>query len=404
MISIDNIRAQFPILNQKVYGKDLVYFDNAATTQKPNRVVDAISQYYHTTNSNVHRGVHYLSQRATEQMEDARKLIANFIGAQRPESIVFTKGTTDAINLVANSYAETFLQEGDEIIITEMEHHSNIVPWHLVAKRKKLKLRYIPLTDHGTLDIDALDALINIHTKLISLTWVSNTLGTVNPIHDIVQVAQAKGVHVLVDAAQAVQHMPVNVQELGVDFLVASGHKMYAGTGIGFLYGKYELLSAMEPYQGGGSMIRTVTMNEVTYTDVPFRFEAGTPHIAGAISLGEAVKFIQDIGIQQIAEHEHKLLEYAISKLEAMDRVIVVGKPAQRAGAISLVFENAHPFDVGELLDKQGIAVRTGHHCCQPIMDRYGFKGTLRVSFAVYNTLEEIDRLAVALQKALSML
>lgn len=404
VIPIHQVREQFPILQQKVYGKPLVYLDNGATTQKPLQVIDAISDYYKTTNSNVHRGVHYLSQQATDQMEDARQKIAHFIGAANNESIIFTKGTTDGINLVANAYAESFMQQGDEIIITEMEHHSNIVPWQLVAQRHQLTLKYIPLTDEGTLDLSQLPKLLSTRTKIIALTWVSNTLGTVNDVEAVIDVAHKHNVHVLIDAAQAVQHMPVDVQKLNADFLVASGHKMYAETGIGFLYGKPELLAQMQPYQGGGSMIGTVTMDTVTFADLPFRFEAGTPHISGAISMGAAVQFINQLGIQNIAEYEKDLMLYAETQLAQVAGVVLVGKPAQRAGALSMVFEGMHPFDVGELLDKQGVAVRTGHHCCQPIMDRYQYQGTLRASIAVYNTKEEIDIFVTALEKAIRML
>lgn len=404
MIPIQKVREKFPILQQKIYGKPLIYLDNGATTHKPIEVIDAISEYYQNTNSNVHRGVHFLSQRATDQMEEARHDLTKFVGAASSESIIFTKGTTDGINLVANAYAESFMQEGDEIIITEMEHHSNIVPWQLVAQRHRLVLKFIPLTDRGTLDLEQLPALITQRTKIIAMTWVSNTLGTVNDVEKVIQIARKIGVNVLVDAAQAVQHMPVDVQALDVDFLVASGHKMYAETGIGFLYGRPELLSKMQPYQGGGSMIGTVTMNAVTYADLPFRFEAGTPHVSGAISMGAAVRFINQIGIERIAAYEQELMDYAESRLSEIEGVHLVGSPPKRAGALSLVFEGAHPFDVGELLDKQGVAVRTGHHCCQPIMDRYQYKGTLRVSFAVYNTKEEIDVLTASLEKALKML
>lgn len=396
-------RAQFPILNQTVYGKPLVYFDNGATTQKPIAVIEAVDNYYKAYNSNVHRGVHYLSQTATTAMEAARSKIANWIGAAS-EEIIFTKGTTDSINLVAFSYGETFINEGDEIIITQMEHHSNIVPWQMMCKRKKAKLKYIPLLEDGTLDLTQLPNLITAKTKLIAMTWVSNTLGTVNPIQDIIQLAKQKNIHVLIDAAQGIQHIPFKLTEYPADFVVASGHKMYAGTGIGFLYGKKELLSIMEPYQGGGAMIKEVKMECSTYTDLPFRFEAGTPHMAGAVSLGAAVDFLENLGMEAIYAYEHELMQYAEEALSKIQRVNILGTPALRTGAISLTFEGAHPFDVGELLDKQGIAVRTGHHCCQPIMDFYDVSNTLRLSFGIYNNTAEIDLFVKALERSLSML
>lgn len=396
-------RAQFPILHQTVYRKPLVYFDNGATTQKPKSVIEAVDNYYKTYNSNVHRGVHYLSQMATTAMEAARSKIAHWIGASS-EEIIFTKGTTDSINLVAFSYGETFINEGDEIIITQMEHHSNIVPWQMMCKRKKARLKFIPLLENGTLDWTQLPALITAKTKLIAMTWVSNVLGTVNPIQEIIQTAKQNNIHILIDAAQGIQHIPFKLSEYPADFVVASGHKMYAGTGIGFLYGKEALLSVMEPYQGGGAMIKEVKMEASTYTDLPFRFEAGTPHIAGAISLGAAVDFLENLGMEAIYTYEHELIQYAEESLSQIPRVNILGKPTLRTGAISITFEGAHPFDVGELIDKQGIAVRTGHHCCQPIMDFYGVSNTLRVSFGVYNHTAEIDIFVKALNRSLAML
>lgn len=404
MKDLTKIYQEFPILAQKVYGKDLVYLDNGATTQKPGSVIDCIRTYYERYNSNVHRGVHFLSQEATQLMEDARAGIARFIGVDDPAEIIFTKGTTEAINLVAFSYGETFIREGDEVIITQMEHHSNIVPWQMMCARKKAILKYIPLNADGTLALDQFEDLITPRTRLLALTWVSNTLGTINPVKEIIEKAHQHGIHVLVDAAQGVQHLPTDIRDLKADFLVASGHKMYAATGIGFLYGHKDLLSVMTPYQGGGSMIRSVSMDHSTYTDIPFRFEAGTPDISGAISMGAAIDFIQGIGIEAIQKYEHGLFQYAIDQLKNVDRIKILGNAAHRTGTISLIFDQAHPSDVGELLDKQGIAVRTGHHCCQPIMDFYQTPGTLRVSFAVYNRETDIDRLAEGLQKALSML
>lgn len=401
---LNHIYKEFPILSRKVYGKDLVYLDNGATTQKPQVVIDSINEYYKQTNSNVHRGVHYLSQEATQQMEDARAKVAQFINASDSSEVIFTKGTTDAINLVAFSYGETYIKEGDEVIITEMEHHSNIVPWQMMCNRKQAKLKYIPLLSDGTLEVNKLEELISNRTKILAITWVSNTLGTINPIEEIIKVCHQHDIHVLVDAAQGVQHLATDVQAMDVDFLVASGHKMYAATGIGFLYGRKELLNAMVPYQGGGSMIKTVTMDASTYTDIPFRFEAGTPDVSGAISLGAAIDFILSIGIESIQHHENDLYDYALSQLVAMDRVRILGSSSYRTGAISLVFDQAHPSDVGEILDKQGIAVRTGHHCCQPIMDFYHTPGTLRASFAVYNRKSDVDSLVAGISKALTLL
>lgn len=402
-MNIEEIKSQFPILSTQVYGKDLVYLDNGATTQKPQSVIDNISHYYQTMNSNVHRGVHYLSQTATDALELSRQKISDFINAPSSDEIIFTKGTTDSINLVAFSYGEEFVHEGDEIIVTEMEHHSNIVPWYMLCKRKNAKLKYIPLLADGTLDMAALPSLITPQTKLIALTWVSNSLGTVNPIQEIVALAHQHHIPVLVDAAQAVQHLKVDVQAMDIDFLVASGHKMYAATGVGFLYGKRALLTKMPPYQGGGSMIQSVSMEEITYGDIPFRFEAGTPDIAGEINMGAAIDFINSIGIEAIGRHEGQIMDYAIAEIQKIDRVHILGNPAHRAGAISLTIDNAHPYDIGELLDKQGVAVRTGHHCCQPIMDKFAIPGTLRLSMAVYNNEADIQAFIKALKRALTL-
>lgn len=402
--NVDNIRKDFPILKEKIYGKDLVYFDNGATTQKPQVVIDTIVDYYSRYNSNVHRGVHYLSQRATDAEEQARSTIQKFMNAAHADEIIFTKGTTDSINLLAYSFGQAHLQEGDEVIITRMEHHANIIPWQETCKRHKAKLVVVDFDDDGILDINQLESLINPHTKIIALTWVSNTLGTINPIEHIIKLAHERGIMVMVDAAQAIQHMAVDVQQLDVDFLVFSGHKIYGPTGIGVLYGKRALLSQLPPYQTGGSMIKTVTIEQTTYADAPFRFEAGTPHIEGIIGLGAAINYIQEIGITEIAAYEHDLIDYAKSQLATITQIRILGGKYPKAGALSLVIDGLHPFDIGELLDKMGIAVRTGHHCCQPIMDYFQIPGTLRISFAMYNTKEEVDALVVGLQRAINML
>lgn len=402
--SIESLRKDFPILQTTVYGKPLVYLDSGATTQKPKSVIESISNYYENTNSNVHRGVHYLSQIATEAMEAARADIANFINAASSEEIIFTKGTTDSINLIANAFAQKYFQSGDELIFTEMEHHSNIVPWQLVAERYGVKVKYIPLKDDGTLDVDVLPQLITNKTKIIACTWVSNVLGTVNPLKEIIKIAHNANVPVFVDAAQAIQHMPIDVQALDIDFLAASGHKMYGPTGIGILYGKRALLETLPPYQGGGSMIKTVSMVRSTYADLPFRFEAGTPDVAGAIGLGEAVSYLNNAGIEAIARYEQSVFDYTITALKEMSGVNILGNAPHRAGAISLTFDKAHPFDVGEIMDKQGVAVRTGHHCCNPIMSRYDIVGTLRMSFGLYTNKEDVDAAIIAMNRALKML
>jgi cysteine desulfurase/selenocysteine lyase len=404
MISVEQIRASFPILQQKVYGKPLVYLDNGATTQKPQVVIDAEREYYETYNSNVHRGVHFLSQKATDAEEQARITVKEFINAARTEEIIFTKGTTDAVNLLAYSFCKRHVQAGDEIIITEMEHHSNIVPWQLACEERGGILKYIPLNADGTLDMAALPGLITEKTKLIACTWVSNTLGTVNPIAAIIAAAHAHNIPVMLDAAQAIQHIPVDVQALDIDFLVFSGHKIYAPTGIGVLYGKYELLDPLPPYQGGGSMIKSVQMAGTTYASLPFRFEAGTPHVAGIIGLGTALRFLMGIGMQAIHDYEMSLMQYAAAQLQTIEGLRFIGTANEKAGAISFLVNGIHPYDIGELLDKQGIAVRTGHHCCQPIMDKFEIPGTVRASFSLYNTKEDIDALVEGLRKAISML
>jgi len=401
---IQKIRADFPILNETVYGKPLVYFDNGATTQKPQIVIDTISNYYETYNSNVHRGVHFLSQKATDAEERARQSIQQFINAAHPYEVIFTKGTTDSINIVAYSFGKAFVQPGDEVIISAMEHHANIVPWQVMCEERGAILKVIPYGQDGVLDMEAYSNLLSAKTKIVAVTWVSNTLGTINPVHEMVTLAHQAGAKILIDAAQAVQHMPVDVQDLNADFLVFSGHKIYGPTGIGILYGKEDLLMQMPPYQTGGSMIKNVTLAKTTYGDLPFRFEAGTPHIAGMIGLGAAIDYVKSIGVANIQAHEHELLMYAEAQLKAIDGVKLIGTADHKSGAISLIVEGLHPFDLGELLDKMGIAVRTGHHCCQPIMEFYQIPGTLRVSFAMYNTKAEIDALIKGLQRAVALL
>jgi cysteine desulfurase/selenocysteine lyase len=401
---IKKIRNDFPILQREIYNKTLVYLDNAATTQKPNLVLDALQKYYIEYNSNVHRGVHLLSQQATDAYEVARRKIAKFIDAKSDKEIVFTKGTTDGINLVANSFGKAFLQEGDSVIISAMEHHSNIVPWQIICEEKKATLKVIPFDEKGELQMDAFEKLLDDTVKIIAVTYVSNSLATVNPVQEIIQKAHAKNIPVLLDAAQAVQHIPISVQKLDTDFMVFSGHKMYGPTGIGVLYGKEEWLNKLPPYQGGGDMIKSVSFEKTIYNELPFKFEAGTPDISGAIVLGYAVDYINQIGLERIHATEADLMSYAITALKSIPQIRFIGEAGNRAGVISFLLGNAHPFDTGELLDKQGIAVRTGHHCCQPVMDIFKIPGTVRASFAFYNTKEEIDILIKGLEKAATIL
>lgn len=404
MTDFEKIRSDFPILSEHIYGKPLVYLDNGATTQKPEAVIHAIKEYYESYNSNVHRGVHFLSQKATDAEEAARASIQQFINAAQSSEIIFTKGTTDGINLLAYSFCKKHLQPGDEIIITEMEHHSNIVPWQMACEDRGGVIKVIPLKDDGTLDLSVLETLISSKTKLIAFTWVSNTLGTVNPVAELISLAHSHNIPVMIDAAQAIQHMSIDVQASDIDFLVFSGHKIYGPTGIGVLYGKHELLSALPPYQGGGSMIKSVTLQGTTYAELPFRFEAGTPNIAGIIGLGAAINYVAAIGLDNIAAHEAGLLAYAESELQQIPGIRIIGTAPHKAATISFLVGNIHPYDIGELLDKQGVAVRTGHHCCQPIMDRYEIPGTVRASFSFYNSKADVDSFIVALKKAISML
>lgn len=403
-LNIEKIRADFPILGVEVYGKPLVYFDNGATTQKPLPVIKAMEDYYKEYNSNVHRGVHFLSQKATDAQEAARRKVAQFINAKHEHEIIFTRGTTESINLVAYSFGKRYIQPDDEIIVSAMEHHSNIVPWQLACEDRGATLKVIPIDTNGELMLDEFEKLITEKTRIIAVTWVSNTLGTVNPVKQIIEIAHAHNIPVLLDAAQAIQHTHVDVQELDVDFLVFSGHKIYAPTGIGVLYGKESLLNEMPPYQGGGSMIKQVTFAKTTWADLPFKFEAGTPDVSGAIGLGAALDYVNEIGLDTIIEAEHELMEYARERLATIPGLRFIGNAKERAGTISFLAGSVHPFDLGEILDKQSIAVRTGHHCCQPIMEFFEIPGTVRASFSFYNTKEEVDRLVTGIERGIAML
>lgn len=404
-LDIEKIRKDFPILEQTVFGHPLVYLDNAATTQKPTAVLKAMDDYYNTINSNVHRGVHHLSQLATDAYEDGRRKVAEYINARHTHEVIFTRGTTEAINLVAACFGKKFLAAGDSILISGMEHHSNIVPWQMICEERGVSLKVIPIDDAGELILDELDSLLK-GVKLVAFNFVSNALGTINPVAAIVAAAHAQGIPVLLDAAQAVQHMAVDVQELDVEFLAFSSHKLYGPTGFGILYGKEEWLNKLPPYQGGGEMIKTVTFEKTTYNDLPYKFEAGTPDMAGSIGLGAAIDYVRALGIQNIQHAEHELMEYALSALREISGLRFVGSTdaSRRAGVISFLVGDIHPFDLGELLDKQGIAVRTGHHCAQPVMDRYCIPGTVRASMAVYSNTNDIDRLAAGIRKAAALL
>ena len=404
-IQIQNIRAEFPILQEKIYNKELIYFDNGATTQKPQCVIDRITFGYQHLNANIHRGVHYLSQKATEAHEDARTVVADFLGAKKREEIIFTRGTTEAINLIAFSFGEAFCNEGEEIIVSELEHHANIVPWQMLCERKKMKLRVIPINENGELNLDAYKSLLNEKTKIVAIAHVSNVLGTINPVKEIIQIAHQQNVPVLVDGAQAVPHIKVDVVALDADFYVFSGHKIYGPTGIGVLFGKEKWLNQIPPYQGGGEMIATVTFEKTTYNELPFKFEAGTPDYIGSTALAEALKYVEMIGLDQIAEHEHSLLTYCTDRLlNEIEGIRIIGTAKEKSAVISFLVGNIHPYDIGMLLDKLGIAVRTGHHCAQPLIDSLGIPGTVRASFALYNTKSEIDVFVDALKKVVGML
>jgi cysteine desulfurase/selenocysteine lyase len=401
---IEKIRKDFPILSRSVNGKPLVYFDNGATTQKPISVINSITDYYSRYNANIHRGVHHLSQEASAAYENARATVQKHIGANSPNEIVFTRGTTESINLVAHSYLRQRLTPGDEVLVTEMEHHSNILPWQMLCDERGATLRVVPITENGELEIGTLQKLLSPKTKFFAFTHVSNTLGTINPVKEMVDLAHAANITVLVDGAQAVPHMQVNVKDLDCDFYCFSAHKVYGPTGIGMLYAKEGLLDDMMPYQTGGGTIKTVSFDKTVYVDGPLKFEAGTPNIEGAIAMAKALDYVNEIGLKNIAAHEHELLVYATEKLNAIPEMRIVGTAKEKASVISFVVGKLHPFDVGTILDQQGIAVRTGHHCTQPLMECYKIPGTVRVSFALYNTKEEIDLFITALQKAVKML
>ncbi len=398
------IRSDFPILEEKIYGKPLVYFDNGATTQKPRQVLEAIEYAYNHLNANIHRGVHYLSQKATEAHEDARTTVAGFLGAAHREEIIFTRGTTEAINLVAFSFGEAFCREGDEIVVSVLEHHSNIVPWQMLCERKGMKLRVVPIHANGELDMEVFRSLLTDRTRLVAVAHVSNVLGTVNPVGEIIALAHEKGIRVLIDGAQAVPHIPVNVQQLDADLYVFSAHKIYGPTGIGVLYGKEELLNAMPPYQGGGEMIDKVSFDKTTYNVLPFKFEAGTPDYIGSTALAAALRYVSAIGIETIAAYEHDLTEYATAQLMKIEGMRIIGTAGEKSAVISFLIGNIHPYDLGMLLDKMGIAVRTGHHCAQPLIDSLNIPGTVRASFAFYNTREEVDVFIKALERIVPML
>lgn len=399
LTNIESIRADFPILTQTVHNRPLVYLDNAATTQKPWSVIQKIEEGYTKQNANVHRGVHFLSQMATEAHEAARATVQQFLGAAHAHEIIFTRGTTESINLVAASFGETFLKQGDEVIVSEMEHHSNIVPWQLLQKRKGIIIKVIPFNEAGELDLQAYASLFSDRTKLVAVNHVSNVLGTINPVQQIIQIAHHNNVPVLIDGAQSVPHIAVNLQELDADFYVFSGHKIYGPTGMGVLYGKEKWLDAMVPYQGGGEMIAQVSFEKTTFNELPYKFEAGTPDFIGSTALAEAIRYVQNIGMDQIAAYETYLLNYATDKLQQLGDVRFFGTSSHKSAVISMQVGNIHHYDMGTLLDKLGIALRTGHHCAQPIMQHFGIEGTLRASFALYNTTQEIDALVAGIQR-----
>lgn len=401
--NLREIREDFPALRQTVYGKNLIYFDNGATSQKPQFVIDAINRYYTKDNANIHRGVHHLSQKATNEYEASRKTIATYLNAKHTHEIIFTKGTTEGINLVAYSFGQ-LLQKGDEVIISAMEHHSNIVPWQMLCERVGCILKVIPINKKGEIIYDEYLQLLSEKTKLVAVTHISNSLGTINPIKKMIDDAHKVGAKVLIDGAQSIQHTKIDVQALDCDFYVFSGHKVFGPTGIGVLYGKEAILNKMPPYQGGGDMILKVTFEKTTYNELPFKFEAGTPHIAGAICLGKAIEYLNQFNIEDLERHELELADYATDLLLTFEGLHIIGESKKKTSVVSFVVDGAHPFDIGTLLDKQGVAVRTGHHCTQPIMDFYKIPGTVRASFAFYNTKEEIDYFIAALDKAITML
>lgn len=402
-MDITKIRADFPILSREVYGKPLIYFDNGATTQKPRCVVDAIVDEYYSVNANVHRGVHFLSQQATELHEGSRETVRRFINARTSAEVIFTRGTTEAINLLAFSFGEEFMKEGDEVIISTMEHHSNIVPWQLLAARKGISIKVIPMNDQGELLLDEYEKLFSDRTRIVSIAHISNVLGTINPVKEMIATAHAHGVPVLVDGAQSIPHIQVDVQDLDVDFFAFSGHKVYGPTGVGVLYGKEEWLDKLPPYQGGGEMIQSVSFEKTTFNELPFKFEAGTPDYIGTTGLAKALDYVSAIGLEQIAAHEHELTIYAMQRLGEIEGMRFLGEAAHKSSVVSFLVGNIHPFDMGTLLDRLGIAVRTGHHCAEPLMRCLGIEGTVRASFAMYNTKEEIDALVAGVDRVRKM-
>ena len=399
----ESLKSDFPTLKQKINGNELVYLDNAATTQKPEKVIKALESYYCSINSNIHRGVHTLSIRATNAYEEARSKVAAFINAEHREEIIFVRGATEAINLVANSYVRPILKEGDQIIISQMEHHANIVPWQIICEQKKAELKIIPMNVKGELLIEEIEGMISEKTKFISINHVSNSLGTVNRIEDVIKIAHSNNIRIMIDGAQAVQHLSVDLIKLNPDFYCFSGHKVYAPTGIGVLYGKKELLEKMPPYQGGGDMIKSVTFEKTIYNDIPNRFEAGTPNIAGTIGLGVSIDYLVSIGIENIAKHEKELLDYATQEIRKIEGVQIIGNAIEKASVLSFVIEGIHPHDIGTIMDKQGVAIRTGHHCTQPTMDFYGIPATARASFAIYNSRKDVDALINAVKKTIEV-
>lgn len=403
-INIEKLRQEFPILQQMVNNRPLVYLDNAATTQKPKVVVERLIRYYETENSNIHRGAHFLSSQATDAYEQARKTIQRFINARHHHEVIFTRGTTEAINLVASSFCKKFVKQGDEILISAMEHHANIVPWQMACEELGAVLKVIPMNEAGELDMHAFQQLLGNKTRLVAVTHISNALGTINPVKEIIDMAHARDIPVLVDGAQATPHMAIDVQALDCDFYCFSGHKMYGPMGVGVLYGKEKWLNDMPPYQGGGEMISEVRFDKTTYNELPFKFEAGTPNVADVLGLEAAIDFISGLGHEAIAAHENDLLHYATERLQELDKIRFVGTAKQKTGVVSFLFTDIHPYDTGTILDKLGIAVRTGHHCAQPVMDFFQIPGTVRASFALYNTLQDIDRLVAGLQKVRDML
>jgi cysteine desulfurase/selenocysteine lyase len=402
--NVETLRKQFPILNRQVHGRRLVYLDNAATSQKPQRVIEALQSYYTNYNANIHRGIHTLAEEATRAFEETRSLARKFLGAARNEEVIFTRGVTEGINLVAASFGRAFVKAGDEIVISGLEHHSNIVPWQMMCEQRGAHLKVIPVFENGTLDLRAYRAMLSSRTRLVAVNHVSNSLGTVNPVSEIIAAAHDVGAAVLIDGAQAAPHFDIDVTALDCDFYVVSSHKMYGPTGIGVLYGKQKWLEAMPPYMGGGEMIREVTFTRTTYNELPYKFEAGTPNIADGIAFGEAIRFISGLGKESVAAHEQNLLRYATRKLSEIPGLKIIGTAPGKVSVISFVVEGVHPFDIGQMLDARGIAVRTGHHCTQPLMHRFGIEGTVRASFAVYNTMEEVDELAEGVQRAANFL